>query len=110
MRRFFQFLVVLLYHAISYLTAVGVFSGVGHREQVLLVVLELKAGGLVLELSTVDALAARAVALFEVTPLALKKSIRRRSFDMKIYRIYSRVVSLLYSMAHDPLLLTTEHF
>lgn len=42
----------------SYLTAVGVLSSVGHREQVLVPVFQLKAGGLVLELSAVDALAA----------------------------------------------------
>lgn len=66
------------------LTAVGVLSSVGHREQVLVPVLQLKAGGLVLELSAVDALAACAVAFLEVSPLALQKRKRRCTFETKI--------------------------
>ena len=52
------------------LAAVAVLAGIRHRQQVLLAVLELEAVGLVLKLSAVDALAARAVPPLEVTPLA----------------------------------------
>ena len=53
----------------------------------LLAVLQLKPGGLVLELSTVDALTPRTVPFFEVTPLALQKRTRRRVFGVVKQRL-----------------------